>query len=192
MKKACLKEFGRYASLNVLGMIGLSCYILADTFFVARGLGSSGLAALNIAIPVFSLIHGTGLMLGIGGATGYSISKSQGNQNKGDRFFSHTVILGSLFAVLYMVIGFLFSGQISFVLGADGDTFEMCRTYLRVLLLFSPFFIFNNIFISFVRNDGYPQRAMTAMQTSLWIIYLYFLLKWGLQALYLRPVFLLS
>ncbi len=163
MKKACLKEFGRYASLNVLGMIGLSCYILADTFFVARGLGSSGLAALNIAIPVFSLIHGTGLMLGIGGATGYSISKSQGNQNKGDRFFSHTVILGSLFAVLYMVIGFLFSGQISFVLGADGDTFEMCRTYLRVLLLFSPFFIFNNIFISFVRNDGYPQRAMTAM-----------------------------
>lgn len=163
MKKTCLKEFGRYASLNVLGMIGLSCYILADTFFVARGLGSSGLAALNIAIPVFSLIHGTGLMLGIGGATGYSISTSQGNQNKGDRFFSHTVILGSVFAVLYMVIGFLFSDQISFVLGADGDTFEMCRTYLRVLLLFSPFFIFNNIFISFVRNDGYPQRAMTAM-----------------------------
>lgn len=163
MKKTCLKEFGRYASLNVLGMIGLSCYILADTFFVARGLGSSGLAALNIAIPVFSLIHGTGLMLGIGGATGYSISTSQGNQNKGDRFFSHTVILGSLFAALYMIIGFLFSDQISFVLGADGDTFEMCRTYLRVLLLFSPFFIFNNILISFVRNDGYPQRAMTAM-----------------------------
>ena len=163
MKKTCLKEFGRYASLNVLGMIGLSCYILADTFFVARGLGSSGLAALNIAIPVFSLIHGTGLMLGIGGATGYSINTSQGNQNKGDRFFSHTVILGSVFSALYMVIGFLFSDQISFVLGAEGDTFEMCRTYLRVLLLFSPFFIFNNIFISFVRNDGYPQRAMTAM-----------------------------
>ena len=102
-------------------------------------------------------------MLGIGGATGYSISTSQGNQNKGDRFFSHTIILGSVFSALYMVIGFLFSDQISFVLGAEGDTFEMCRTYLRVLLLFSPFFIFNNIFISFVRNDGYPQRAMTAM-----------------------------
>ena len=29
------KEFFRYASLNVLGMIGLSCYILADTFFVS-------------------------------------------------------------------------------------------------------------------------------------------------------------
>ena len=50
----------RYASLNVLGMIGLSCYILADTFFIARGLGSDGLAALNIAIPVYSFVHGCG------------------------------------------------------------------------------------------------------------------------------------
>ena len=51
-KTSCLGEFMRYTSLNVLGMIGLSCYILADTFFIARGLGSDGLAALNIAIPV--------------------------------------------------------------------------------------------------------------------------------------------
>ena len=32
-----LRDFARYASLNVLGMIGVSCYILADTFFVAKG-----------------------------------------------------------------------------------------------------------------------------------------------------------
>ena len=32
-----LKEFARYTSLNVLGMIGLSCYILADTVFISLG-----------------------------------------------------------------------------------------------------------------------------------------------------------
>ena len=78
MIKTHLGEFCKYTSLNVLGMIGLSCYILADTFFVANGTGSNGLAALNIAIPAFSLIQGTGLMLGIGGATKYSIAKNQG------------------------------------------------------------------------------------------------------------------
>lgn len=36
-----LKEFARYTSLNVLGMIGLSCYILADTFFISLGLGQT-------------------------------------------------------------------------------------------------------------------------------------------------------
>ena len=54
MIKTHLGEFCKYTSLNVLGMIGLSCYILADTFFVANGTGSNGLAALNIAIPAFN------------------------------------------------------------------------------------------------------------------------------------------
>lgn len=50
-KQEALREFGHYAAMNILGMIGISCYILADTYFVAQGLGSLGLAALNIAIP---------------------------------------------------------------------------------------------------------------------------------------------
>ena len=61
-----IKEFLKYVSLNVFGMIGLSCYILADTFFVSLGLGVNGLAALNLAIPIYSFIHGSGLMLGMG------------------------------------------------------------------------------------------------------------------------------
>ena len=57
MQQSNLKEFLKYTTLNITGMIGLSCYILADTFFVSKGLGMTGLAALNLAIPVFSFIH---------------------------------------------------------------------------------------------------------------------------------------
>ena len=56
-KNSCFREFIKYSSLNVLGMIGLSCYILADTFFVSKALGADGLAALNLAIPVYSFIN---------------------------------------------------------------------------------------------------------------------------------------
>ena len=62
---SCIREFSRYTVLSVLGTLGVSCYILADTFFVSKGLGTSGLAALNIAIPVYNFIHGTGLMIGM-------------------------------------------------------------------------------------------------------------------------------
>ena len=75
---SCLKNFIKYVSLNIFGMIGLSCYILADTFFIAKGTGANGLAALNLAIPVFSLIQGFGLMIGIGAGSKYSIFKNQG------------------------------------------------------------------------------------------------------------------
>ncbi len=76
-QKHISKEFIRYTALNILGMLGLSCYILADTFFVARGLGANGLAALNLALPVYSVVNGTGLMLGMGGATKYSIFRAR-------------------------------------------------------------------------------------------------------------------
>ena len=56
--------FLRYVSANVLGMIGYSCYILADTFFIARGIGADALAALNLVLPAYSLMNGTGLMIG--------------------------------------------------------------------------------------------------------------------------------
>ena len=55
-KNSIFREFFRYVGLNVLGMIGLSCYILADTYFVSKALGTSGLAALNLAISVYSVI----------------------------------------------------------------------------------------------------------------------------------------
>ena len=80
-----LREFGRYASLNILGMAGISCYILADTFFVARGTGSTGLAALNIAIPAFNLMNGIGLMIGVGGATLLTLRRAQGEPDEADR-----------------------------------------------------------------------------------------------------------
>lgn len=52
------QAFGKYASLNILGQVGISCYILADTFFVSRGTGATGLAALNIALPLYNLMNG--------------------------------------------------------------------------------------------------------------------------------------
>ncbi len=158
-----LREYVKYTSLNVLGMLGLSCYILADTYFVAKGLGSSGLAALNLAIPVYSFIHGIGLMLGMGGATWFSIFKSQGAKRRKDQVFSYTVVLSCCFALLFVLAGFTASRGLTALLGADKVVFEMTQTYVKVLLLFSPAFLANDLLLCFVRNDGAPQLAMAAM-----------------------------
>ena len=85
--KSLLKNFFRYTLLNILGTVSLSCYILADTFFVSRRLGSNGLAALNLAIPVSNFINGVGLMLGVGGAVKFAICKSQQKEEEANRIF---------------------------------------------------------------------------------------------------------
>ena len=165
-KTSCLGEFMRYTSLNVLGMIGLSCYILADTFFIARGLGSDGLAALNIAIPAYSFMHGCGMMLGMGGATKYSIFRGQKMEKQGNRIFTNTVYLVGIFALIFAFLGLVFSGKITALLGADRQIFRTTEIYLKTILLFAPAFMANDFLLCFVRNDGSPGLAMTAMLTG--------------------------
>ncbi len=162
-KRSCFKDFLTYSSLNVLSMVGLSCYILADTFFVAKRLGADGLAALNIAIPIFSLIYGSGLMIGIGGAIRYNIMRSRGCFDDGNAAFTHSVILASVMTVIFYIIGFFFVEPLVKVLGADAQIMQMTETYVRVLFFFSPAYLINSIIQSFVRNDGKPQLAMAAM-----------------------------
>lgn len=160
--KSLWRQYLHYSTLNVMGMAGLSCYILADTFFISRGLGSAGLTALNLAIPIYSLIHGTGMMLGMGGAIKYAVYKSQ-RKPESHFVFTNTILLAAVFAALFLSAGIFLSPAITGLLGADNTVFSMTNTYLRTLFFFSPAFLLNDILLAFVRNDGNPQLSMYAM-----------------------------
>ncbi|BDF35769.1 MATE family efflux transporter [Lachnospiraceae bacterium] len=155
--------FCRYVLFNVTGMVGLSCYILADTLFIARGLGPDGLTALNLAIPVYSFIHGTGLMAGMGGGTRYSIQKAAGNTAAARRTFTTAVIAALALSFLFVLSGAFGDKALTSLLHADSAVFGMTRIYLKVILLFAPAFMLNNVVLCFVRNDGNPNLSMAAM-----------------------------
>lgn len=156
------RQFARYAGLNMFGMLGLSCYILADTFFIAQGLAADGLAALNLAIPVFSLTAGCGKLLGMGGAIQYAVLGSQGEKERARAAFSWSMGAGLGLSLVFLLAGLFCSGPIARLLGARGAVFEMTRRYLQVLLLFAPAFILQGSLTCFVRNDGSPQLSMLA------------------------------
>lgn len=155
--------FLKYVSANVLGMIGYSCYILADTFFIARGIGSDALAALNLVLPAYSLMNGTGLMIGMGAASRYTISSTKPEGTLHRTIFTHALYLMVFAAVIFSSSGILFPDKIAAVLGADADTIGYATDYIRILLMFSPLFLGNNLLLSFVRNDGAPRLSMTGM-----------------------------
>ncbi len=162
-KETMLHSFARYVFLNVSSMIGFSIYILADTFFIANGLGSQGLAALNLALPVYNLINGFGLMLSIGGATNFIVSRTTGDREKSNRIFSTAVSTGITLGVIFMLIGIFLTGPITHFLGADDQTYAMSYTYVRWLCLFAPMYILNTTLSAFVKNDGNPRLAMLGM-----------------------------
>ncbi len=77
--------------------------------------------------------------------------------------FTHVLYLAGVLACLFVAAGLLFAGDIVRLFGGTGNVFTMSRTYLRVILLFSPAFLMNNVLLCFVRNDGAPQLSMAAM-----------------------------
>lgn len=161
--KVILEDFIKYVSMNVIGMIGLSCYILADTYFIANALGINGLTSLNFAISIFCIISGTGMMIGIGGGSRYSILVAQNKFEASKNVFANAVILGIIIGVLFTIVGIIFSYDLARLLGADSETIKMTNLYIRMILIFSPVFILNFILTAFVRNDFSPKHAMRAM-----------------------------
>ena len=144
-------------------MIGFSCYILADVFFIARGIGADALAALNLTLPAYNLMNGIGLMIGMGGAARYSLSSTRPDSDTHRTAFTHALLLAALCALFFSFAGAFCSEEISAILGADHDTIGYASDYIRILLLFSPLFLGNTLLLCFVRNDGAPRLSMAGM-----------------------------
>ncbi|MDU5913542.1 MAG: MATE family efflux transporter [Anaerococcus vaginalis] len=162
-EKNLFRDFSKYVFLNIFGQIAFSCYTLMDTYFVSVKLGSDGLAALNIAFPFFSLLNGLGLMYGIGGGIKYAICKSRNSEKRANRIFTSAFLLAMVTGIIFFIIGLLFSEKLVVFLGSDKSIFNITNTYLKVMLLFAPAFLLNNIMQAFVRNDKNPRLSMLAM-----------------------------
>ena len=185
LKENELKLVLRYIIPSMGGMVGMSLYIFADTFFIANGIGNVALTALNISLPLFSIFTGTGLLIGIGGATVFSICKGSGNKEREETTFYISIKIGIILSIIYMIIGLAFSEKIAYLLGGSSQTIEMINIYIKTIFFFIWAFILNNIFLAFIRNDGSPKLTMIAMLTSTLgnIIFDYvfiYILKWGM------------
>ena len=146
-----------------MGMIGGILLHISRHIFVSKALGAQGLAALNLALPIFNAIRGIGMMMGMGGATWYSIRKGQHAEEEANRIFSIVVTATFLCSLLFILAGVFFSSQIASAFGADESLLDLSGTYLKVLCCFAPFFMLNDVMICFIRNDGDPNLGMAAM-----------------------------
>ena len=145
-------------------MIGQSVYILADTFFISFNSGANGLAALNLILPVFGIMFAIGSMIGIGSATRYGISKAKGED--ADHYFTQSISWSLVCSVPFILIGILTPDKFLALLGADAGLVELGKTYLRIVLIFAPFFMCNYSVTAFARNDNATSTVMAGSLTG--------------------------
>lgn len=72
------KLFKRYFIPTLLGMLSISAVTAIDGIFVGQGVGSNGIAAINIVVPLLMFFTGIGLMIDAGCSVVASIHLSRG------------------------------------------------------------------------------------------------------------------
>lgn len=171
------KLFAKYVSQNMLGMVGMSAYIIADTFFISIAAGSTGIAALNLVLPIYSVIYAIGAMIGLGSATRFNIASARGDEEK-QYYFSNAVLFAILIGIVFLILAFTIPVQLLTILGGDATIVAVGTNYTKIFMSFAAFFMLNQIFNAFVRNDGDPSLAMiaTLLSTLFNIIFDYILM----------------
>lgn len=158
------KRLRKFILPSILATVGTSCYTLADILFVSKAAGENGLAAMNFVAPVFALIYAIGSMVGIGSVSRYAIQKYKGEPC--NDYFSNAIFSTLLICVPFLLVGLFCPDMLLRLLGADSAIIGLGRTYIRIVLCFTPFFLLNTIIVAFVRNDGAPKIAMCATLVS--------------------------
>ncbi len=157
--------FTEYVATNIIGQIGMSAYILVDTFFISIAGGATGMAALNLVLPLYNLIFAFGDMFSVGSATRFTICRAR-NEDEADRYFTNAIVWSLICSIPFMLLGLFCVPQILQLLGADAEVAAMGIPYTRIFMMFSPLFMLNRCVSAFTRNDGAPRTAMVAVFLS--------------------------
>ncbi|MBQ2777313.1 MAG: MATE family efflux transporter, partial [Peptococcaceae bacterium] len=166
LKDSPKQLFSKYLVPSVSATMVTSIYILADSIMIGKGIGELAIAALNIVLPLFNIMFGTGALFGVGGAVLFSVAMGNGDTERAKRYFTIAALLNTAFVLFYLVAGNLFLEPILTFLGATDLTWAYAYDYAKWLMLGTPVFAFSVFLQSFVRNDKNPKLAMVAVITG--------------------------
>ena len=151
-----------YLFPTLIAMASNSLYCLADVFFISKGAGSTGLAALNIAMPLFTLYSAIGLTFGVGGATIMSIAEGTGHMQERNQAFTCSVLGMSVIGLFIAVFGTIFAQPFAYMLGSSQELLPHVMEYMRPINACAMFFVINYAGSILLRNDHAPKLAMQA------------------------------
>lgn len=164
--KSVNKVYLKYLIPTLLGMLSNSIYCIVDIYFVSAGSGSQGLAAMNICMPVFTILSCVGLLFGVGGATIMSISQGSGDMNTRNKAFSVSVFMMLIVGLMFSVFGVLFRREFSYLLGSDDQLLPLVLEYLTPVMCSAlPFVLMYSLSV-LLRADNNPKLAMSALMVG--------------------------
>lgn len=154
------KIFWSYAIPSILAMLAQSTAGFVDSIFIGQYIGSDGLSAITLIMPVIMLLGGVATMVAIGGTTLAGIHRGKEELEKSNNYFNVTIVLLSIVAIATTIILVTLSENPPNLLGAKGIVAEFMIEYAKTLSLFFLPFLLTFAFSFFLKLDGKPVEVV--------------------------------
>lgn len=155
--------YRKYLIASLGSALVITIYSFVDTIAVGQSEGPAGTAAMAVISPVFGILVFLGILFGIGGSVLMNNAKGEGNEEKGNAYFTMALLLMIGFTVLTWVLFAVCSNPLLCFFGANEGSLPVVMRYAKWLIRFWPVFPFSVFLGAFVRNDNAPGLVMAGV-----------------------------
>ncbi len=145
---------------TLLGALSIVLVTAIDGIFVGHGVGADGVAAVNIVVPIYQIMSGIGLMIGVGCSVVSSIHISQSNVRAAQINITQALTTTSSLATILCIAVMLFPNATAMLLGASDTLTDKVTDYLIWIMPSFIFQMWSMIGLFILRLDGAPRYAM--------------------------------
>ena len=155
-RESTRKQLLRYALPSIIGMLIVGLQTIIDGLFVSRGVGALGLAAINLSMPLISVMLSVAIMIISGGIVIAGIALGRGDEErvKGYTTLTFTVLLVTILFLSALVA--LNLKRLCYFLGSNDEVYPFVRQYLGIIGCGFIFYCIPNFTEAFTRLRGKP------------------------------------
>ena len=138
----------------MLGMSVQAIYMLIDTAFIGKWVGSNALAGLGLIFPPMFIIMGITFGLGSGATTVIAQEIGKGKKQLADNAAEHIIILGIILSIIFIMIGIFFGETLIKYQSEDLEVYNQASSYFYTMLYGIPFMVLSIFFRSILSGEG--------------------------------------
>ena len=148
----------------IMGQLVTLIYNMADTFFIGQVNNPYMIAAASLVLPLFMICVPISIIAGVGGGSLMSRLLGRGKTEEAKRISSISILISTIFGILYGLLITIFKDNILWLLGASTNNIEFAREYTTYILCIGALpTILSITFSHLLRSTGHSKEAGIGM-----------------------------
>lgn len=157
------EKFKEFFLPTLLMSMAMNTSTFIDGLIVSFTLGSINLSAIQVVAPIITFINLLYWMIGLGGSLIASISKANHDEERANRYFTVSLVLLLVLAILFSLILILFFNNIITGLCPNPSIRGLVSKFLATYIIGIPFMFLIMGIAYFIRADGKPNLSFYAL-----------------------------